>query len=334
MRLGLGEALAVPDAPVEAPILTGAFGLDLELALPVPGLGPGETAPTGRDVVLDRAEPGELAAGWESSETVRLRQWNDAEDGHVEGALDMHPEFGYRLFVEGYGEYTVSPDGAVIRCAPPEGIADWSWQRALIGSILPLAAVLRGIEVFHASAVAVNGRAVGIVGRSTAGKSSVAVNLVLRGAQLLADDVAALEALSDGLAVHPGPGVVSVRHAEAARLGETALAQLGTVLGDDGEALRIQVSRGAGPLPLAALYFLEHRDAGRTSFERLWPPPPRLLLGSTFNYVVLTAERLTTQLDVCTRLAHDAPLFRANVAPDTTADQLAAALESHVLEHA
>lgn len=331
MPLGLGELPGAPEAPVIAPIVAGAFGLDLELGLPVPGLGPGETALTGRDVVLDRAEPAELAAGWESSETVRLRQWNDAETGRVEGALDVHPDLGYRLFAEGYGEYMVSRDGAVIRCAPPEA-EDWSWQRALIGHILPLTAVLRGVEAFHASAVAVDGRAVGIVGASMAGKSSVAVNLVLRGAQLLADDVVALETLSDGLAVHPGPGVVSVRHAEAARLGETALAQLGTVLGDDGEALRVQVRRGAGPLPLAALYFLERRDAERTSFERLWPPPPRLLLGSTFNYVVLTAERLTTQLDVCTRLAHGAPLFRANVAPHTTADELAAALEAHVME--
>jgi hypothetical protein len=332
MRLGLGELPAARDAPVGAPIVAGAFGLDLELALPVPGLGPGETDLTGRDVVLDRAEPAELTAGWESSETVRLRQWND-ETGRVEGALDTHPELGYRLFAEGYGAYTVSPDGGVIRCAPPE-VEDWSWQRALIGHILPLTAVLHGIEALHASAVVLGGRAVGIVGASTAGKSSLAVNLVLRGAQLLADDVVALETVPDGLAVHPGPGVVSLRHAEAARLGEAAVARLGTVLGDDGEALRVLVPRGAGPLPLAALYFLERREAKRTSFERLWPPPPRLLLGSSFNYVVLTAERLTTQLDVCTRLAQSTPLFRANVAPDTTAGELAAALETHVMEQA
>ena len=331
MHLGLGELAAGPDARVSAANVAGAFGLDLELAFPVPGLGPGETALTGRDVVLDRADPEELATGWESSDTTRLRQWNDAEDGHVEGALDTHPELGYRLFAEGYGAYTVSPDGALIRCAPPE-VEDWSWQRALIGHILPLTAVLRGIEALHASAVAIDGRAVGIVGASTAGKSSVAVNLVLRGAELLADDVVALETLCDGLLVHPGPGVVSVRHAEAARLGETGLEQLGTVLGDDGEALRVQMTRGAGPLPLAALYFLERRDAERTWFERLWPPDPRLLLGSTFNYVVLTADRLTTQLDVCTRVARSVPLFRANVAPHTTAGELAAALETHVME--
>lgn len=322
-NLALGATVTTSD-------VAGVFGLDLELGLPVQGLAGGETALTGRHVLLARADPADLAARWDSSQTIRVREWHD-DAQRVEAALETHPELGYHLFADGYGAYTVSPDAATIRCAPPE-VEDWRWQRCLIGQILPLAAVLRGLEVFHGAAVAIDGRAVGIVGASHAGKSSVAVNLVLRGARLLADDVLALDPVGDGLAVHPGPGVVSVRHAEAGRISDADRRELGTVLGDDGEALRILVPRGGGPVPLGTLYFLERQDVARTSIERLWPPDPRLLLGSTFNYLVATPERLTNQLDICTMLARTTPLFRVNIAPSTTATDLAMMVETHLSE--
>ena len=321
-----------PDLRQAAPAVAAAFGLDVELGLPVEGLTPGETAPTGRTVSLEQADPAQVAAGWDSEDTVRLREWN-YDDGRVEAALERHPLLGFRLFADGYGDYAVSPDGTAIRCAPPPDVEGWLWQRCLIGQVLPLAVVLQGLEAFHAAAVAIDGRAVGLVGASTAGKSSVAVHLVLRGAELLADDVLALEPDGARLEVQPGPGVVSVRHPEARRLGEAGLARLGTVLGDDGEALRVRVERAPRPLPLAALYFLDRGDAERTTFERLWPPDPRLLLGSTFTHMVVTPERLTNQLDACTRLAHGTPLFRASVAPETGAAELAAALETHLRAH-
>jgi hypothetical protein len=324
--------LREPDLRQAAPAVAAAFGLDVQLGIPVEGLTPGETAPTGRSVSLEQADPAHLAAGWDSDETVRLREWND-DDGRVEAAFERHPQLGFRLFADGYGAYAISPAGTAIRCAPPPEVERWRWQRCLVGQVLPLAAVLQGFEVFHAAAVSVDGSAVGLVGESMAGKSSVAVQLVLRGAELLADDVLALEAGGARLEVHPGPGIVSLRHAEARRLGDSDLRRLGTVVGDDDEALRVRVPRATRAVPLAALYFLERGDAERTTFEPLWPPDPRLLLGSTFNHMVVTPERLTNQLEVCTRLAHETPLFRVRAAPDTGAAGLAAALETHLRAH-
>jgi hypothetical protein len=321
-----------PDLRQAAPAVAAAFGLDVELGLPVEGLAPGEGGRTGRTLSLERADPAQLAAGWDSDDTVRLREWHH-DDGRFEGALERHPQLGFRLFVDGYGAYAISPAGTAIRCAPPPEVERWRWQRCLVGQVLPFAVLLQGLEVFHAAAVAVDGRAVGLVGASTAGKSSVAVHLILRGAELLADDVVALEPRGAPLEVQPGPGVMNLRHPEARRLGDAGLARLGAVLGDDGEALRVRVPRTTRPLPLAALYFLDRGNAERTTFERLWPPDPRLLLGSTFNHMVVTPERLTNQLEVCTRLAHATPLFRARVAPHTGAAALAAALETHLRAH-
>jgi hypothetical protein len=324
--------LREPDLRRAAPAVAAAFGLDVELGFPVEGLAPGEGGPTGRTVSLERADPAQVGAGWDSHDTVRLREWHH-EDGRIEAAFERHPQLGFRLFAEGYGAYAISPDGTAIRCAPPPEVEGWRWQRCLVGQVLSLAAVLQGLEVFHAAAVAVDGKAVGLVGASTAGKSSVATHLVLRGAELLADDVLALEPGAARLEVHPGPGVMSVRHAEARRLADSDLDSLGTLLGDDGEALRVRVPRATRAAPLAALYFLDRGDAERTTVERLWPPDPRLLLGSSYNYLVATPERLTNQLEACTRLAHGTPLFRARVAPHTGAAALAAALETHLRAH-
>ena len=86
--------------------------------------------------------------------------------------LEEHPVLGYRLTTADFGSYLLSRDGTLVRCAPPDE-EQWRWQRFFIGQVLPLASLLRGFEVFHASAVHVNGRVIAFVAASGAGKSSV-----------------------------------------------------------------------------------------------------------------------------------------------------------------
>jgi hypothetical protein len=310
-----------------------AFGLDLEGHFPVPGLDHDESVGGARLTVLEAVDAGELDGPWSRAESDRLREWRKP-DGRIEAALDRHDRLGYRLFADGYGRYVVTHDGGLIRCAPPRTAA-WRWQRCLIGQIFPLAAVLRGLEVFHASAVRVGNVAVAFVGASQAGKSSVAVNLMLRGARLVTDDVVTLEASGGGLVAHPGAGVTSVRHAAVEAIAPEHRSRLGRVLGDDGEALRVMVERERRVLPLAAMYFLERDDpaAGEADaappFERISPPDPRLLLASTFNFSVRTPERLRNQLDVCARLSETVPIFRVKIVPTLSAAALAAQVEAH-----
>ena len=329
MALRLDDSTAASGEASAERSLGRAFGLDLRLGFPVAGIRPGDTALGGRRTILALARHSDLEGDWGGG--ARVREWRD-EAGRVEATLDHDDAMGWRLVADGFGAFAVSPAGDRIRCAPAEGEEAWRWQRCLIGQVLPLAALLNGLEVFHAAAVGVAGRAIGLVGTSQAGKSSVAVRLVLRGAELLADDVLALDGAGEKLTAHPGPGVVSVRHAEERLLEPGDRHRLGTVLGDDGEAIRMEVSRGRRPLPLAALYFLERGGAARDGVEPVWPPDPRLLLGSTFNFMVATPERLTNQLEICTRLARETPLFRVYVPAGTTAADVAARVEAHAAE--
>jgi hypothetical protein len=308
-----------------------AFGIPLRGRLVVDGVEPSLEKPLDiPPTTVELAAEDDLARGWSADDGAeRLREWH-FDDGALEGSLDRHPDRGCRLSVRGYGAYVVSADGRSIRCAPPVAQERWRWQRCLIGQVLPLAAALRGVEVFHASAVSLGGVAVGLVGASTAGKTSVAVNLVLRGAGFLADDVMALRDTGAGeLAVYPGPGLTSVRTAEAEAIGRDGLSRLGQVLGDDGEALRMLVARDGVPRRLAVLYFLDRSPTGAAGIEAERPADPRLLLASSFNLRVGSTERLARHLELCGRLAEDVPQFRVRVAEGTTAAQVAELVGKH-----
>lgn len=62
----------------------------------------------------------------------------------------------------------------------------------LLGPVLGLLLQLRGVLTMHASAIAVGGYGLAVVGRSSAGKSTTAAALARRGFALLSDDIAAL----------------------------------------------------------------------------------------------------------------------------------------------
>jgi HPr kinase/phosphorylase len=69
-------------------------------------------------------------------------------------------------------------------------------------------------ECLHASAVALQGRAVLILGESGAGKSDLALRLIERGAALVADDQVVLEAREGVLFAAPPPrlaGLIEAR---------------------------------------------------------------------------------------------------------------------------
>jgi HPr kinase/phosphorylase len=93
-------------------------------------------------------------------------------------------------------------------------------------------------EIRHASAVAIDGRAVLIEGPTGSGKSGLALELMARGAELIADDRARL-VLRDGwpwvLAPERLGGVIEARGVGLIRTGFRAAAPLALVI-DMGEA--------------------------------------------------------------------------------------------------
>lgn len=271
------------------------FGLDV-LGRPLPSVLEGaRAAATGRRLQVSQIDRAEARRSWPDDATTICRQAR--RDGSEYFAIEAHPRAGYRVWGESFGTYLLSGDGEQLRFTPRGPRA--AHERFLVGQVLPFAALLAGLEIFHASAVVLDGRAVAFAGPSGAGKTSLALELCARGASFLADDVLALEPRGERLVAHPGAPLAGVAHAEVARRREAGDEPRGELIATNARERLIRVCPVAGPVALGALFLLDRRAAG-SGAPRFEPvSDPRALLASTFNFVLDTRERMVGLLEVC-----------------------------------
>jgi hypothetical protein len=318
-------------APIASSARVCSRALGIELSMPGVGLGlpPVTGAPAARSCTLELVDQAELDRRWPDEGTKRIIDRKADDEVTKLLTLDVH-ENGYRYWAIGFGAFLMSLDGTHVACAP-ETPDPARWQRFLIGQILPFVTLLQGLEVMHGSAVALDGRAVGFIGGSGAGKTSIAAHLLLRGAGLVADDVLALERNGKHVLVHPGPGVIGVRHAEVERLASDDLPRLGKAVADNEKEVLFEVRREEQPLPLGVLYFIfRDDDARELTVERT--RDASLLLAGTFNTVLSGRDRLEHMLDLFAAVSHTAEVFRVVVPPSVGAAELAEELHRHVAD--
>jgi hypothetical protein len=166
----------------------------------------------GRAVSYREAPARELRRRFASQGATRLSVVRDAA-GEPDFCVDRDAEGRYSLWARSYGGCVIEADGRSVLAAPASG--PLRWRAFVLGQVLPICAVLQGVEVFHASAVVRNGSAVAFVAPSGVGKTSVAVHAALDGAALLTDDVLAVSTADDGgVMAHPGAPVASLRASE------------------------------------------------------------------------------------------------------------------------
>jgi hypothetical protein len=304
-----------------------AFGLEIDASFPAPGLPPAGAGEPGRPTRADLVAPEEIDRDWPAHGCERVLE-ERIDGGTPARTIDAHPEAGYRLYARGFGLARLSPRGDAIQCSPPDE-EPWSWQRFLVGRILPWAAALRGLEVFHASAVSVDGGVLAFVAPTGGGKTSLALQLVARGGRFFTDDVLALDERDGVLRAHPGAAIAAVRDAERETIGAETWRALGSELGHSGKTY-MEVPRPDAPAPLRAIYYL--RPGSEPAIEAIERPGPRLLLSSTFVFGVRTPERLANQLDVCARIARTVPTFSLGISGSVSSAAAAAAVEEHARE--
>jgi hypothetical protein len=298
------------------------FGLDVHADATLSFLEGATAAATGRAlsvVVADGA-----GAPWPPG----ARRISDERhpDGSVSFQIEDGGEDGYRIAGPLYGCSEIAADGERLRGTPGEGGME-AWQRLLVAQVLPFVAVMRGLEVLHASAVATGSGAVAFSGGSGSGKTSLALALQRRGATLLADDVLAVECGGEELIAHPGAPVAGVELGEAERLDSDGVG-LGEVLAVNRRERVARTLLAEAPQPLRALFFLQRAaEAGEPRFERA--PDPQLLLASTFNLVLASPARLAGLLEVCAILARRR-VERVVFGPEVDPAALAMAIEARL----
>lgn len=194
------------------------------------------------------------------------------------------------------------------------GLSSW-----VMGAVLGYAMCLRGLPTLHGSVVAVEGRAIGLLGVSGAGKSTLAAAFVAAGHTLVADDHLVIDQISSRWYVLPGPPRLRLWPASLAVLGagdpESALATDG-----DGkyhfEPPLPMIS--AQPLPLAAIYVLAPRDPERNTvkIESLDPAASlNALMNQRFCMTPFTPTHTADSLAALSKLVPQVPvrmLYRPN----------------------
>jgi hypothetical protein len=215
--------------------LYSAYGLNIQSELPLPELAASEGEPR---VTVAHA-------------SVDRRPTEVDETGHgfwAEGDEACH-------FFDRVGAFLVR-GGREIIVDPVEG-ADASLVRlSIMGPALGLVLHQRGYLVLHASAIAIDGKAVAFVGWRGWGKSTLAAVLHGRGHAVISDDVTAVDFRGPAPSVLPGIPQI--------KLWPDAVTAMGDVPEDlprlhpDFEKRALEVSRGfpREPIPLERVYVL------------------------------------------------------------------------------
>jgi hypothetical protein len=203
----------------------------------------------------------------------------------------------------------------------------WRWHRLLIGQALPAAAAVRELELLHASAVTIGGRAVAFAGLPGLGKSSLAVQLMLRGRSLLAEDVLALAVRDGAIVAEPGAAMINLRDDEYAQLDEPE--RLGDPVGRAEGKVHLIAPRDDGARPLGVLYLLDRGAPSDPVFEPIEALIAADLFANSFVTYVHRTGRMIRQLDIASVLARTVPVIRLRVQPGVGARELAARVEEH-----
>jgi hypothetical protein len=303
-----------------------AFGLVLAGTLPLEGVGP--TRPQRRaDTWLERISRTAVDRRWRVAHPQTLLE-RRLIDGSVGLSVERDEEIGFRVWAPRHGCYLVAPDGRRIAAAPPAGPA-WRWERLVLAQVLPLAAALRGMHVLHASAVALGGHAVAFMGRAGAGKTTLAGRLVAHGAQLVTDDVLAVDESRATVRAHRGGSVVRIDPRELQAMASDERRLLGAVHGR-GEKWHVAPALAPARLPLSLTYHLVRPTAVEgAQIVEVDPYDPALLLGNAFLPYLTDPERLRRQLEISAAIANTTPLYQVCVGPRTASGDVADAVLRH-----
>lgn len=202
--------------------------------------------------------------------------------------------------------------------SPPDDVATF-----LLGPVFGLVLRLRGVTCLHASAVALEDKAIAFMGPPGAGKSTTAALFARRGHAVLSDDIAALVERERSFYILPACPYLNLwpEMIEALRGSvDKPVAERSAVdkvrMPLDGKDSKFQ--REA--LPLAAIYVLAERSIdSRAPFIEVLPPQTALmnLVANTYGNTVLDSAMRAQEFRVLGQIAESLPI-RSLVARDDT----------------
>jgi hypothetical protein len=219
----------------------------------------------------------------------------------------------YRFCYADRTEFVIDRGGTEIWAEWPESLTLEDTATYLLGPIMGFVMLLRGLVCLHASAVAIDGVAVALLGPAGAGKSTTAAAFSARGYRVLAEDVVTLDDRGDQFLVRPAYPCIRLWPAAVAALygSETSLPKL--TPNWDKRYLDLTDQFQTEPLPLAAIYHLsERRYDPAAPFVRPLDRSEGLmsLIANTYATKLMDKQMRAREFELLTRVLSHVPLRR------------------------
>lgn len=232
-----------------------------------------------------------------------------------------------RIDAPAAARFQIARDASAVRCERIDPLFD----ALLVGQVFPMLAAMRGLEVFHAAAVAMDGKAWLFAADSGVGKTTLTAHLIAGGATLLADDVVAITGDESDLTVLGTSGPLRLHEPTAAELLADADSDRFVLASTDSDKVLLRAAETIEhPVPLGGIVLLSRTPSEPPSVEHVQLGAAELL-SATFNLAIRTPERLLRQLDLCHRIAAEIPAYRVEVG-GTPPAELAATVRQRVVD--
>jgi hypothetical protein len=293
------------------------FGLSIESDFPLLPVRVGAVGAPGQSVAIRQSSLEHAAALFSASPEL---VWQTSFDGR-QYRMERGSAGDYRFEWMGRAVFHLTPDARELTCGLDDR-DDMGAMRLLLDTVLWSVSLVCGYELLHASAISYGDEAVAFVAGTGGGKTSLAAELLHRGAELLSDDVLAMSYDEGRVLVHPAPPVMNLplghSGVDAHDLGQT-LALLADEAWINVEAV------ATTPRRLTAVCVLNRQDTGT---PRLAPHLAGVLavLPHAFGFPGSRA-RLGRQFEILSDLVADAPVLSLSAAPSCTPAQLADVVE-------
>lgn len=213
-------------------------------------------------------------------------------------------------------EATVCARGETVVCRQLGSLDVRTLEANLLNFVISTSLTLRGEEPLHATVVEIDGHAVGLLGHSGAGKSTMAAFAISRGGDLLTDDMLRVTFESGQALVHPGPYRLKLVGDASTRWLPDAVAKghFNSLRGKIMVQPRESAPPRLGPMPLTALFHLADTTATSspdvvTSRRLVGIELARTIISATMDTRYIRSQRLARQLAFAERLAAQLPVY-------------------------
>ncbi|MDJ1176800.1 hypothetical protein [Roseofilum capinflatum] len=223
-------------------------------------------------------------------------------------------------------QFIIDRQGTEVWGTWPEELTLEDTATYLLGPVMGLVLRLRGVTCLHASAIAVGDRAIAIVGRSGAGKSTTAAAFAELGYPILSDDIVALVEPDNQILVQPAyprlrlwPSSVEILYNNPdalPRLVPTNPTWDKSYLDLNQEKYKFQDT----PLPLAGIYILGDRT-NSSPIPAIAQLPKRQalmdLIANTYANVLLDKTMRQQEFHFLSHTVNQVPVYQLNAHPDS-----------------